>query len=54
MHLVKVARDDNYIAALEADLMEFKHEVDRMERVIRSLAPRSRDIAQDPQFLQAA
>lgn len=54
LHLVKVARDDNYIAALEADLMEFKHEVDRMERVIRSLAPHSRETAQDPQFLQAA
>lgn len=54
LHLVPVARDDNYIAALEADLMEFKAEVDRMERVIRSLSRRSVIAAQDPHFLQAA
>lgn len=54
LHLMRVPRDDNHIAVLEADLMEFKHEVDRMERVIRSLAPRSIVTAQDSYFLQAA
>jgi hypothetical protein len=49
LHLVRIARDDNYIASMEADLLEFKAEVDRQERALRALAA-----ANNSQFAQAA
>ncbi|CAN7543520.1 YqaJ viral recombinase family protein [Variovorax sp. LjRoot130] len=49
LHLLRIRRDDNYIAAMEADLLEFKAEVDSQERALRALAA-----ANNPQFAHAA
>lgn len=49
LHLVRIKRDDDYIAAMESDLLEFKAEVDRQERALRALAA-----ANAPSFSQAA
>lgn len=49
LHLVRIARDDNYIADLEADLLEFKAEVDAQETALRRLAA-----ANASRFAQAA
>ena len=49
LHLVRLTRDDNYIASMESDLLEFKAEVDRQEHALRRLAA-----ANTSQFAQAA
>lgn len=49
LHLLHIKRDDNYITAMEGDLLEFKAEVDRQERALRALAA-----ANNSQFAQAA
>lgn len=49
LHLVRIERDDEYIAALEADLLEFADEVVRQENQLRKLGA-----ANAPQFEQAA
>lgn len=49
LHLVRLKRDDNYIAAMEKDLIEFKAEVDAQERALRALAA-----ANASQFAKAA
>lgn len=49
LHLVKVARDDDYINAMEQDLLEFKEQVDRDERRLRALS-----VANNARFAEAA
>ncbi|VTU38451.1 putative phage-type endonuclease [Variovorax sp. PBS-H4] len=49
LHLLRLQRDDDYIEAMEADLMEFKAEVDAQERALRALPA-----ANLPHFARAA